>query len=90
MSLDTHMFTWLIFGAFNRTVTYHTSDDAAFPEADGIYSAMSYMRIFVYDVQNLNRFIQGVWLYGRLRFTLCYGGPQKIHGGAAITQIVEE
>ena len=36
MSLDTHMFTWLISGAVN----YHTSDDAAFPEADGLYSAM--------------------------------------------------
>jgi hypothetical protein len=28
------------------------------------------MRIFLYDVQNLNGFIQGAWLYGRLRFAL--------------------
>ena len=79
MSVDTHIFTWLISRAFSRTVTYHTSDDAAFPEADGQYSAMSYMRIFLYDVQNLNGFIQGVWLYDRWRFALFYGGPQLQH-----------
>ena len=75
MSLDTHRFTWLIFGAFNKTVTYHTSDGAAYIEADGLYSTMSYMRILMYDVQNLNGFIQGVWLYDRSRLALFYGGP---------------
>ena len=47
MSLDTHMFTWLIFGAFNRTVTHHTSDGVALPEADGLYSAVLYEDLIV-------------------------------------------
>ena len=71
MSLDTHRFTWMVIGAFIRTVT----DGAAFQEADGLCSAMSYMRILMYDVQNLNGFIQGVWLYDRSRLALFYGGP---------------
>ena len=72
MSLDTHMFTWLISGA----VTYHTSDGAAFPEADGLYSAMM---IFMYDVQNPNGFIQRGWFYDRSRLALFCEGPQLQH-----------
>ena len=79
MSFGTHMITWLISRAFSRAVTYHTSDDVAFPEAEGLYSAMSYVRILLYDYQNLKWFIQGVWFDGRSRFALLHEGSQLQH-----------